>query len=315
MTEKLFFSPVLSKQSSYNLASVALLAITSIGMIPGASAQESWAIELGEYPKCTSCHTSQPGSGDTVKPAAKQAYNNGELNGLKEYLKIFNANSKPVLLPINGQWNVQVGEIPLTIPLSVKDKEADNFVMQLSNASQPVAPKGYSFSKPYTLASNQLPTVNFIWKPTTAQKNKNYTASFSANETTATGSKQLSNIVTANIFVWAARPVSAKYIINQFMVDNAKWAANKLTLTGRIAFKPKISAPIKAAALNALRLRLKSNAGAVVGIPMPIKPNTLGVWTSTMPLTAAQVPCLIKAEYEGLTVASTVKPVPSTCLK
>jgi hypothetical protein len=301
----------------YKTSAALILSTASFFMTPDAVAQEDWAIQLGEYPKCTNCHTSQPGEKSTVKPAAKQAYRDGDvIPGLRDYLKSLASNTKPTLLAIDNQWNAQIGEAPLTIPLLVKDKESDSFTMQLSNAANAKAPKGYSFSSLYTVAGINLPAINFVWKPTAAQKNKNYPVIFQAKETTSTGSTQLSNTVSATIFVWAARPVSTKYVIEQFVISNAKWATNKLTVSGLIKFKKSSTAATRAAALKTLRLNIKSNAGTVVGMPLLLSPKAgTGAWTSTLALTATQVPCLIKAEYEKLTTARAVKPAPASCLK
>ncbi len=311
MTQKYF------KQTCIKTACAAILTtVASISMMGDALAQEEWAIQLKVFPKCTNCHTSQPGNGDTVKPAAKAAYDNGGvIPGLQNFLKNSAGNAKPVLLPIDNQWNVQVGEVPLTIPLIVKDKEADSFIMQLTNAASATAPKGYSFSKPYTVASSNLPAIDFKWKPVTAQKNKNYPVTFQAKETTSTGTTQVSNTVKANIFVWAARPVSAKYVIEQFIVSSAKWSANKLAVTGRVVFKKTASTAARAAALKTLRLNIKSNLGIVVASVL-LKPNATGAWASTFALTGTKVPCLVKAEYEKLNAARVVNSAPTaTCVK
>jgi hypothetical protein len=283
-----------------------------MAMMSDAVAEEAWARQLKVFPTCTGCHTTQVGaSKSNAKAAVRTAYKSGGvIPDLQSFLKL----SAPVLLPIDNQWNVQVGEVPLVIPLSVKDKEADAFVMQLTNAVSPLASKGYTFSKPYTVASSHLPAIDLNWKPSAAQKNKNYTAILQAKETA--GGKQLSNIVTTNIFVWAARAASPKNVVEQFSVDTAKWAANKLTLTGRIVFKKSAIAAAKATALKTLQLNIKSNAGTVVGKPVLLKPApTTGAWTSSFALTVTQVPCLVKAEYEKLNAARTVKPAPATCIK
>lgn len=311
MIKKPFFSIAFTKHTYCKSASAAILTAASIAMMSDAVAQSQWAVQLKVSPTCTGCHTNQSGTGSNAKPAAKAAYKSGGvIPGLQNFLKL----SAPVLLPVDNQWNVQVGEVPLALPLSVKDKEADAFIMQLTNATSPLAPKGYTFSKPYTVASSHLPAIDLNWKPTAAQKNKNYTAILQAKETA--GGKQLSNTVTTNIFVWAARAASPKNVVEQFSVDTAKWAANKLTMTGRIIFKKSATAAAKATALKTLQLNIKSNAGTVVGKPVVLKPAVMtGAWTSSFALTGTQVPCLVKAEYEKLNAARTVKPAPATCIK
>jgi hypothetical protein len=309
MIQQHLFSKSFNKQA-YRKAVSTVLTVISLGIMSNVSAKEQWAIELGVFPVCTGCHTSQDAAKDNAKLEARQAYRNGGvIPGLQDFLAA-SSNAKPVLLPIDNQWNAQVGEEQLSIPLIVKDKESDKFVIQTN------APKGYSFSAPYTVASINLPAIDFRWKPTAAQKNKKYTVNFTAIETTSAAATQNSNTVTANIFVWGARAASPKNVVSQFVVDNAKWGANKLTMTGRIAFKKTATAAAKAAALKALWLNIKSYTGVVAGTPVLLKPNAkTGVWTSTFALTGTKVPCTVKADYEGLNAARTVKTAPVTCLK
>ncbi|WP_394753955.1 hypothetical protein [Crenothrix sp.] len=315
MIQKNYFLDAFSKKVSQKILAVAFLAFNTV-MAADAYGQPQYADELKVSGQCTLCHTSQEGGRDTVKPAAFQAWQKGGvIPGLRDYLKNLAGNAKPVLLPVDTQWNVQVGEVPLTIPLIVKDKEADNFAMELTNTANPLAPKGYRFSKKYSIPSTNRPAINFIWKPKAAQKNKNYKATFRAKETTASGATQLSNTVNTSIFVWPARPASAKNVISQFNIDSAKWAAKKLTMAGRLVFKKTAATAAKAAALRSLRLNIKSNNGVVVGLPVLLKPSASGAWISTFTLTATQVPCLVKAKYEKLMAARTVKSAPATCKK
>lgn len=301
-------------QKHYKAAALALLATASMSLSNTVAAQPTFAKALGVFPVCTGCHFTQDGGGDNLKPEAAAAFASGGLRpGLENFLKSLVTDTKPVLHPIDNQWNVQVGEAPLSIPLIVSDKEADKFIMQLSNASKATAPKGYSFSKPYTVSGLNLPAIDFKWAPKPAQKNRNYTAVFVAKETT--GSKLSSNTVTANIFVWPPRTASAKNVISQLNIDSAKWNGKALVINGRIGFKSKVSAVAQKLALKTLRLNLKSNSGVIVGTPLTLRPNAKLAWTNTIVLPATQVPCLLKAEYEGLRTARTVKPVPKGCLK
>jgi hypothetical protein len=161
-----------------------------------------------------------------------------------------------------------------------------------------------------------LPAIDFMWKPTSAQKNKNYTVNFRAKETTPATANQFSNTVKANIFVWPPRAQSAKNVVSQFIVGNAKWGANKLTMTGRVVFKKTASITARATALRSLRLNLKSNRGVAAGTPVLLKPNAAtGAWTATFALTRTKVPCLVKAEYEKLNAARTVTSAPAACIK
>lgn len=106
-------------------------------------------------------------------------------------------------------------------------------------------------------------------------------------------------------------------VVNKFSVSSAKWLANKLTVSGLVIFKKTTTAAAKAAALKTLRLTIKSNAGKSVGTPVPLVVNAkTGAWTKIFALTAVQVPCFVKAEYEGLKTKSlAVKPTSKTCVK
>lgn len=310
-----------NKQNTQRTSTAALLIAATAGlfMSTNSSAQETWAIELGESPKCTACHTTQPGNGDSVKPAAQQAYDNGGvIPGLKDYLASLKppTNAKPVILPIDTEWNAQIGETPLSIPLIIKDEKKSGFKMELTSALPTLLANTHSFSSLYLEAAQKRPTIDFKWTPSAKQKATKYTTNFRASEVTSTGATQYSGIVKTSIYLWPARAASAKNVVSQFTVTSAKWVAPKLTLSGRIVFKKTATAAAKTAALKALRLNLKSNAGTTVGSPVALSPNSsTGIWASSFTLNAAQVPCLAKAEYEKLIAARTVKLAPSTCKK
>lgn len=106
-------------------------------------------------------------------------------------------------------------------------------------------------------------------------------------------------------------------LVDKFSVTNATWTANKLTLTGNVIFKKTVSAAAKAAAIKSLRLNVKSNSNKAVVTPVALVVNaSTGTWTRIFPLTATKVPCIVKAEYEGLkATARAVKPISTTCVK
>lgn len=257
---------------------------------------------------CGSCHTSSFG-GDGLKSGVYEAYVRHGIQGLYDYL---HPDHTPVLSAIDSQWDVTVGEIPLTIPLSVSDQESDSF--DIKPTITPTA-TGITLSTLYTDNKTHLPTKDLKWSPTTAQGNKNYSLSVYALETSVGHSLQ-SNTVTANIHVWPAR-VSTTKNVQQFILQSAQWSDNKLTLAGLVVFKPTVTATQRNTYLNTLTMSLRSNAGIIItGSPVKLTPTSTGNWTKTFTLSASQVPCLIKVTYEGLNAARTVKSAPAaSCLK
>jgi hypothetical protein len=316
MLETHFFSTTANK-SIYRKIASALMAAVSIATMADVYGKGEFADELGVSGQCTLCHTSPDGGLATLKPAARAAFDEGGIKpGLENFLNSLVTDAKPQILPIDNEWNAQIGELPLSIPLIINDEEKSGFVMELAGVTPSLAPKSFSFSKLYLEAAKKRPTIDFKWIPISKQKITKYTVSFRANEIIDNGSKQFSNLVKTTIFLWPARPVSSKNVIERFAVSTAKWGANKMTLTGNIAYKKSATAPARATALKTLRLNLKSNNGIVVGTSVLLTPNPkTGVWTKTFALTGAQVPCLVKAEYEKLMVARTVRSAPATCKK
>lgn len=317
MLETHFFSTAVNKPIYCKIASALMLGAVSMVIMTDAYGKGEFADALGVSGQCTLCHTSPDGGLATLKPAARTAFDEGGIKpGLENFLKSLVTDAKPQILPIDNEWNAQIGELPLSIPLIINDEEKSGFVMELAGVAPSLAPKSFSFSKLYLEATKKRPTIDFKWTPASKQRITKYTVSFRANETIDNGSKQFSNLVKTTIFLWPARPVSSKNVIERFVVSSAKWGANKMTLTGNIVFKKSATTAARTTALKTLRLNLKSNNGVVTGSPVLLTPNVkTGVWTKTFALTGAQVPCLVKAEYEKLMVARTVKSAPATCKK
>ncbi len=263
---------------------------------------------------CTTCHANDFGGGPW-KPGVVDAYlNNGGINGLIAFVKAGGAtnttpDTAPVLSQINNQWDITVGETPLVIPLHVFDQENDTFAL---HGSVPMT--GYSISALYTDGVSNLPTQDFKWTPTAAQANKNYTISIYVQEN-GVGRTLKSNAVTANIFVWPARANAATAKVKEFKLQAASWAVNKLTLSGQLTFKAGVSAAKRKALLNTLTMQLRSNSGFVVGSPVKLKLDNKGAWKTVLPLTSTQVPCLVKANYEGLNASRVVNLAPASCVK
>ena len=289
------------------------LLLSSIALSSQGYAQPQYVTPAGAK-GCTDCHFDNFGSGyKTGVIDAFFKYPTNPMQGLYEFLHpVTNTNTAPVLGAINTQWDVTVGEVGLVIPFSVTDKQGDTF--KLVANSTPIT-TGAAFSDLYINSKTNLPSKDFKWTPVAAQANKNYTLTVYAQETSA-GRSLKSNTVSANIRVWPARSSATKNV-QQFVLQNAQWAANKLTLSGLVTFKPSVTATQRTTYLNTLTMALRSNAGAVVlGSPVKLTPTTTGSWTKTFTLTGSQVPCLVKVTYEGLNAARTVSAAPAaTCLK
>jgi hypothetical protein len=261
-------------------------------------------VEAAGASACTDCHLS-PFGGDGWKPGVLDAFDNNGIQGLRDFLAA-KKNTPPRLSAINPKWDVTVGELPLTIPLQVTDKEDDTFSVHGT------APKGYTTSKVYI--RNNLPTVDFTWRPTAAQANKTYPLKLFVRETGA-GRTLESNTVTANVQVWPARNSSTKNV-SLFMLQSAQWRNNRLNLSGQLQFKANLSAAQRTAALGNLTMSITSPSGAVISQPIRLAPGTNGTWTRAFNLNANEVPCSVRVSYEGLRAARQVNSAPAgTCVK
>ncbi|MDP2902254.1 MAG: hypothetical protein Q8N96_03995 [Methylovulum sp.] len=288
------------------LFAIAVLVASTIGAVGKVSARPEFVAPTGAS-GCTNCHFNELG-GEPWKPGVLDAYFTQGIAGLAAYIQSLSApDTAPVLSQINSKWDVTVGEVPLVIPFSVYDKEQDTFALHGS------APTGYTLAPLRIDATSQLPTIDLKWKPTAAQTHKNYTLSIYAQENTA-GRFLKSNTVTASIHVWPARGSTTKNV-SQFVLQNAKWSANTLTLSGLVLFKSTITPTQRAAALNTLQMNVRSISGAIISAPVKLAPNPIGYWTKTVHLTGSQAPCFVKLTYEGLNAARIVQSAPTSCIK
>ncbi|MDD5228269.1 MAG: hypothetical protein PHN45_08880 [Methylococcales bacterium] len=258
---------------------------------------------------CTVCHFDNLGK-NPWKPGVLDAYFNNGMPGLIAFAKAGGSkDTAPVLSQINTQWDVTVGETPLDIPLHVFDKEGDTFGFHGS-----IPMKSASLSALHIDTVGNLPTQNLQWMPTAADANKTYTVSFYATENGA-GRTLKSNVVTANISVWTARANATMAQVQDFKLSTANWSAGKLTLAGNVIFKPSVTAAERMTASDLLTLQLRSSSGLMVGSPIKLTLDKTGSWTQKLALSAAQVPCSIIGDYEGLNASRVVSSTPATCLK
>lgn len=283
-----------------------LLIVLNLVLSPEILARPEYVAVFGAR-GCTDCHNDNYGNG--FKPALLTALQGGSA-GVQAYIDSLKAvvptNTAPVLSPINPQWDVTVGEVPLKIPFQITDKQNDTVALH------GITPTGITVSPPRIDTVTQLRTIDLKWSPTAIQANKKHPISIYAQETTA-GKSLKSNTVTAKISVWPARTTATKNV-QQFIVQNARWTAGHLTLSGLVIFKPTVTAAQRTASLNTLRLAIRSNNNVAipVGVPTPLKPTATGAWTKTFTLSGTQVPCLVKVVYEGLNSSRTVTAAPAT---
>lgn len=278
-------------------------------LITPASAREQYLIATGAH-SCTTCHIDEYG-GPGWKPGVLDDFYQNGIQGLIDYVKAATIDTAPVLSQINSQWDITVGEAPLVISLQVFDQENDSFLLH-GKGKLPIT--GYTLSPLYTDSATNLPTYDLKWSPTAQQANKSYKIKIYAQEN---GDDRLltSNTVTANITVWPARANAVTAKVKEFKLLTARWLVNKLVLSGQVIFKPTVTTAQRNAALSSLTMQLRSNSDFVFGSPLTLKLNSNGDWTSIIPLTNTQVPCLVKAEYEGLNASRIVKLAPANCVQ
>lgn len=258
---------------------------------------------------CTVCHADNFGRAPW-KPGVLDAFSMGGIQGLINFVKSGGTNdTAPVLSPISAEWNVTVGESPLKIPLHVFDKENDTFTLR---GSTPMV--GTVLSKLYIDTTTNLPTQDLLWTPTASDANKTYAIKVNAAENAA-GHTLISNNVKANIYVWPARANAQTALVQDFKISTARWASGVLTLYGQVTFKSQVTDVQRTSALSTLTLNLTSNTGVSVGTPQKLKLNNKGNWSTTVPLPAKTVPCMIVGNYEGLNAKLTVGSAPTRCLQ
>jgi hypothetical protein len=293
------------------LYAVALGTTTLLSGMPPALAQPQYMAPTGAT-QCSQCHLDNFGGGYKPGMIAASLSPLGKFAGLKAWLNPTTppvaADTKPVVHPINPQWDITVGESPLSIPLQVSDAEDDSFVIKGS------APLGATVSTPVTDSQSHLPMATLNWKPTAAQAGKSYNISLTANET-GTGRTLVSSAVTATVNVWPAR-VSATKNVSQLMIQRAQWNNNQLLLEGKVLFNSKVTAAQRTNLLATLQLDLTSKSGLVVSSPAALVADSTGNWKKTVQLSGSQVPCAAKVSYENLVALRSVKLAPAaTCVK
>ncbi len=221
---------------------------------------------------------------------------------------VVRANTAPVLNAVAQQWDVKVGET-ITIPLSVKDVEQDEFTVVGSTLV------GSKLSKVHPDAAG-LPSIDFQWTPVIAQVNKIQSIQFYAKETKTT-QRYTSNKVSVKIRVWAAGDRNAASI-TKLNVTTSAWKLGKLNLTGNVVFNSLLTADERQALLNQKMdltiTRGNTGSGATVGITA-LTFDKNGNWSATIPVVQAQVPCEITLQYDGQKASRVVSGAPSTCLK
>jgi hypothetical protein len=302
-----------------NKKSLTLLGSLAVLTVPQAFALPSYVVPTGAT-SCIQCHDDNFGKGFKTGVLQAAASPLGKIPGLTAYIKSLSTpviptpvtptgtDTKPVIHPINPEWNVTVGESQLIVPLRVSDAEDDSFSFKGS------MPQGAAITAPATDAQSTLPMSLLLWSPTASQAGKSYTVSVTANEI-GTGRTLVSSPVTATIKVWPARATTSKNV-TQLLLDRAQWNNNQLLLTGKLLFKAGLTTDQRAAALASLRLNLKSSIGIAIGSPLALAVDNFGNWKQILTLNASQVPCVAKVDYEGLVAVRTVKLAPaSTCIK
>ncbi len=213
-------------------------------------------------------------------------------------------NTKPVLNSVTQQWDIEAGQL-LTIPLSVKDAEQDEFMITGSVT-------GSTFSQVYPNAGTLLPTIDFQWTPTATQVNKIYTITFMAKET-KTVQKLASNKVSVRIRVWPAGNRDAASV-NKLNVSTSVWKAGTLTLTGNVVLNSLLTTAERQTFIaKKLDLTVINGKNATNGVIIGTVPLTLdkkGNWSVS--LAVAQAPCDITLQYEGQNASRTVTGVTCT---
>ncbi len=230
-----------------------------------------------------------------------------------EYAKTLGVNSTvikidtaPVLNSIAQQWDIEAGQL-LTIPLSVKDAEQDEFIMTGSVA-------GSTFSKMYPNVGTLLSTIDFQWTPAAAQVNKIYSITFMAKETKKI-QRLASNKVSVRIRVWPAGNRNAASV-NKLNVSTSVWKDGALTLTGNVVLNSLLT-PTERQTFITKKLDLtvisgkNATDGTLIGT-MPLTLDSKGNWIIS--LTVAPAPCDITLQYEGQSASRTVTGVTCTAM-
>ncbi len=292
------------KTTAFRLVSVTILAT---GLISNAHAT---AAIMAQYhaPSCQTCHT-------------QGAYSKSEGKaGLTKFLAAeaaFNLKHRPVISPIGHEMDAEVDQAITPIQLTVTDPDDDQVKIV------PILPKALlpdaKVSPEYT-DNNGLPAFDFNWTPSVKDVNKVYVVKFVAKETD-TVKKLFSAPVTKTIRVWPAGNRDQAYVKN-VVISTTKWAANTLTLKGKVVLTSLPSAKEKIDFLSRTDLTVnitqgKNGTGTVISNLQPItflNPKT-GSWNISLPLSGAgTLPCNITLEFEGKRAAHKIAGVPTSCV-
>lgn len=291
-----------------------ILLMAGAGMADNVSARQEYADQLKTT--CQACHNSNDGNSSNVKSAAMAAFIQGGVNpGLKNFvantISSGPANTKPVISPVNPEWNIDEGQ-ELSIPLSVTDTEEDPFEITGK------FPIGASTASPEYIATNGLHTIDFKWTPTSDQANKIHTVKFIAKET-ATTKKLSSKPFTVKIHVW---PAGVHSNVSKLIVSTAKWKLDALTLKGKVVLNNKMLPTEKTTFLSRTDLDINfiaglNNQGINIGNSQPITFDSKGNWSLTslvLPASPA-FSCNVSLEVDSAKVTKKIAGAPKTCIK
>ncbi|MEY4768296.1 MAG: hypothetical protein RL637_935, partial [Pseudomonadota bacterium] len=167
------------------VSTIGLTVISGVLAVGNSWAKPEYVVPTGAK-TCDQCHLDNFGSGYKSGVLQAAASPLGKMAGLTAYIKslstpvtpiITGANTKPVIHPVNAEWNVTVGESTLLIPIRVSDAEDDNVILQ---GSVPLGAVASAF-KPDT--QTNLPMTYLRWTPTASQAGKIYNVSVTVKET------------------------------------------------------------------------------------------------------------------------------------
>jgi hypothetical protein len=297
------------KMLRHKLGIAALSVAVALSVSTETLAKAAYMVPTGAT-NCAACHVDNYGNG--YKPGMLEAAASpwGKFVGLIAWLNASANDTKPVLLPLNTEWDAMVGE-ELVIPLRYSDAEDDSFSLlgKVPVGMKPVFPIAVD-------AQTHLALAGVIWTPTADQANKTFTINVAAKELGAGRSliSDAPNITAVKVRVWPAR-TSATKDVSHFMVRRAQWNNHQLLLEGKVLFQSSVTLAQRKTALANLTMNIKTESGVVIGSPLKLTTGLNGNWTQTLSLLDTQVPCVVQLDYEGIIATRTVKITPATCVK
>ena len=265
---------------------------------------------------CTQCHGDDTGATFKIpvfNMIATFTSHADEIAKLTTYIKSLSIDTAPVIKGVNLESNMTVGELPLTIPVSLFD--AENDLLSVGGSSTLTGMKLANMTAMNT--TTHLSKLNLKWAAATAAQagSKGMTHTFTLNaKESAAGRTLAATPVTGKVYVWPARANKLTAKTSDFSITTAKWAVGKLTLSGKVTFKGTATAADKTAVLGSVLMNV-NNAGLVAfNQSSLLTPAATGVWTKTF--ITSTVPCSIVAEFDGLKARRAVTGAPAaTCLK